>query len=84
LSRIAEKTNLSKLDIAVRNGSIAEGSNQALKGLKVVIIHVKENLLDDDEPPIGERILDELRKHESRANTGCEFILSYPGMSIYV
>ncbi|CAK7215547.1 3',5'-cyclic-nucleotide phosphodiesterase pde1 [Sporothrix bragantina] len=52
-----------------------------LRGLKVVIIHVKEKLRDG--PPAGEIILDELRGHEARNPLGCEYIISYAGQSLY-
>ncbi|CAK7217847.1 3',5'-cyclic-nucleotide phosphodiesterase pde1 [Sporothrix curviconia] len=52
-----------------------------LRGLKVVIIHVKEKLRDG--PPAGELILDELREHEARNPLGCEYIISYAGQSLY-
>ncbi|KAI1143755.1 cAMP phosphodiesterases class-II-domain-containing protein [Hypoxylon sp. FL0543] len=51
-----------------------------LKGLKVVIIHVKETL-KDDEPP-GDKILSELLEHEKDAQLGCEFIVSKSGQSL--
>ncbi|PHH77729.1 hypothetical protein CDD82_3379 [Ophiocordyceps australis] len=54
-----------------------------LQGLKVVIIHVKEKLTDE-EPAIGERIKEQLNEHEKTAQLGCEFIVSYPGQSFYL
>ena len=55
----------------------------ALKGLKVVIIHVKERLDDDGGrgPPVGEQILHELLHHEDEARLGCDFVVSRPGQS---
>ncbi|KAI8627416.1 cAMP phosphodiesterase class-II [Xylariaceae sp. FL1651] len=54
-------------------------STQALTGLKVVIIHVKDKLTDG-EPP-GDTILRELLEHEREAQLGCEFVISNTGQS---
>lgn len=51
-----------------------------LKGLRVVIIHVKDKLIDGFVP--GERILRELREEEEIENLGCEFIISSAGQSL--
>ncbi|KAG4444083.1 hypothetical protein IFR05_000436 [Cadophora sp. M221] len=56
-------------------------SFRPLKGLKVVIIHVKENL--DDGPPAIDIIRRELLKLEEEAGLGCEIIVSHPGQSFY-
>ena len=55
----------------------------ALKGLKVVIIHVKEKLDDDGGRglPVHEQILYELLQHEEEAHLGCDFVVSRPGQS---
>lgn len=50
-----------------------------LKGLRVVIIHVKDTLKDG--PPVGERILEQLNEHarafaERQEELGCEFVVS--------
>ncbi|KAI1073863.1 cAMP phosphodiesterases class-II-domain-containing protein [Whalleya microplaca] len=50
-----------------------------LRGLKVVIIHVKEKLNDGENA--REIILDELLEHEKEAQLGCDFIISKPGQS---
>lgn len=52
-----------------------------LKGVKVVIIHVKERLNDDE--PAGDRILRELQDHEAETQTGVEFVVSGKGQSFY-
>ncbi|KAL1894243.1 3',5'-cyclic-nucleotide phosphodiesterase pde1 [Sporothrix stenoceras] len=52
-----------------------------LRGLKVVIIHIKEKLRDG--PPAGEIILEQLREHEERNPLGCEYIISYAGQSLF-
>ncbi|CAN8097607.1 unnamed protein product [Discula destructiva] len=65
-------------------------SRAQLEGLKVVIIHMKDTM--DDEPPIGEIILEELQDHESEMiedgtrprGLGCEWIISEVGMSLMV
>ncbi|KAI2621882.1 cAMP phosphodiesterases class-II-domain-containing protein [Xylaria nigripes] len=51
----------------------------ALKGLKVVIIHIKEKLVDGDDP--GDIILEQLLEAEEEAQLGCEFVISGPGQS---
>ncbi|KAI3328269.1 cAMP phosphodiesterase class-II [Ustulina deusta] len=51
----------------------------ALRGLKVVIIHVKEKLVDGDPP--RDTILAELQEADEEAQLGCEFIISSPGQS---
>lgn len=51
-----------------------------LKGLKVVIIHMKDK--PNDGPPIGDLVLAELLAYEEEAKLGCEFIISYPGQSL--
>ncbi|CAI4217969.1 unnamed protein product [Parascedosporium putredinis] len=52
-----------------------------LQGLRVVIIHVKDKLLDGFVP--GERILKELREEEEIEKLGCEFIISSVGQSLF-
>ncbi|EFX00334.1 cyclic-AMP phosphodiesterase [Grosmannia clavigera kw1407] len=52
-----------------------------LKGLKVVIIHVKETLKDG--PTAGEVILEQLLDYEEQSQLGCEYIISYAGQSLY-
>jgi 3',5'-cyclic-nucleotide phosphodiesterase len=49
----------------------------ALKGLKVVIIHVKEPMTDG--PKAGEVVLEELMRHEREAGLGVEFVVSEKG-----
>lgn len=51
-----------------------------LKGLKVVVIHVKEKL--EEEEVVGETILKELLEYEEVEQLGCEFVISEPGMSV--
>ncbi|KAL7626646.1 3',5'-cyclic-nucleotide phosphodiesterase pde1 [Parahypoxylon ruwenzoriense] len=51
-----------------------------LKGLKVVIIHVKEKLTDSE--VAGDTILGELLEHEQEVQLGCEFIVSKMGQSL--
>ena len=53
-----------------------------LKGLKVVIIHVKDR--QDDDQPVGEVILGELLEHEKQIQLGCEFVISQVGQSIFL
>ncbi|KAI8951716.1 cAMP phosphodiesterase class-II [Xylaria longipes] len=51
----------------------------ALRGLKVVIIHVKEKLVDGMAPK--DSILSQLLEAEKEAQLGCEFIISSSGQS---
>lgn len=53
-----------------------------LKGLKVVIIHIKEKL--EDSPDVGETIFSQLQEYEEVSKLGCEFIISKVGMSVYL
>ncbi|PHH60674.1 hypothetical protein CDD81_1360 [Ophiocordyceps australis] len=67
----------------VEPAAIETPAMRPLQGLKVVIIHVKEKLTDE-EPAIGERIMEQLNEHERTAQLGCEFVVSYPGQSFYL
>ncbi|KAI0449269.1 cAMP phosphodiesterase class-II [Xylaria acuta] len=51
----------------------------ALRGLKVVIIHVKDKLVDGVAP--RDSILSQLHEAEKEAQLGCEFIVSNSGQS---
>ncbi|KAI1359892.1 cAMP phosphodiesterase class-II [Xylaria arbuscula] len=57
---------------------IPKGSN-ALKGLKVIVIHVKDKLVDGALP--GDVILAQLLEAEEEAQLGCQFIISRAGQS---
>lgn len=52
-----------------------------LKGLKIVIIHVKEHLADSR--PNGEIILEQLDEHNAEARLGCEFVIAKSGKALY-
>jgi cAMP phosphodiesterase len=52
-----------------------------LKGLKIILIHMKDNL--NDGPAIGDIILKQLEEYEAEAQLGCEFIISRVGEAIY-
>ena len=52
-----------------------------LKGLRVVIIHMKDKL--NDGPHIGDIILGELQEYEKEAQLGCEFVISSEGQALY-
>ncbi|KAJ4158456.1 uncharacterized protein LMH87_008981 [Akanthomyces muscarius] len=60
----------------------ASAPSRPLKGLKVVIIHVKETLSDGPVP--GDVILEQLQEYEEEAQLGCEFIVSKSGQSFYL
>lgn len=53
-----------------------------LKGLKVVIIHVKDKM--NDGPKTADVILRELREYEADTQLGCEFIISRAGECLYL
>ncbi|KAJ5162613.1 Cyclic-AMP phosphodiesterase class-II [Penicillium coprophilum] len=53
-----------------------------LEGLKVYIIHIKENLTDGPHP--GEQILKELQHHGEAAHLGCEFFIPNPLEGIWI
>jgi hypothetical protein len=53
-----------------------------LEGLKVYIIHIKENLTDG--PPPGDQILKELKAHGTAAHLGCEFFIPSPVEGIWI
>ncbi|KYK56533.1 hypothetical protein DCS_03533 [Drechmeria coniospora] len=63
-------------------GPVAAPAARPLEGLKVVIMHVKEALVDG--PDVGDTILRQLREHEQDAQLGCEFIVSRSGQSMYL
>ncbi|KAK0622831.1 cAMP phosphodiesterases class-II-domain-containing protein [Immersiella caudata] len=53
-----------------------------LRGLKVVIIHVKDKL--NDGPSVAETVREQLNGYETESRTGVEYIVSYPGQSLYL
>ncbi|KZF19738.1 hypothetical protein L228DRAFT_250814 [Xylona heveae TC161] len=62
----------------------AKSKNQSndlpLQGLQIVVIHVKETLLDG--PPVGDIILEQLERRARDAGLGCSFVISQPGQSL--
>lgn len=78
-----EELSLHDVDIG---GSIlpptASWPTKPLEGLKIVIIHVKEALVDGPEP--GDVILSQLQEYEAEAQLGCEYIISKSGQSFYL
>lgn len=77
----AAELSVKDLDRATTSTTLTElqSTNNALRNLKVVVIHVKEKL--DGGPPAGEKILEELLEHEEEAQLGCEFVISRSGQS---
>ncbi|KAL2074727.1 hypothetical protein VTL71DRAFT_8506 [Oculimacula yallundae] len=63
------------------DGKSSEKPFLPLRGLKVVIMHVKENL--DDGMAAADIIRNELRELEEEAGLGCEFVVSHSGLSLY-
>ena len=53
-----------------------------LKGLKIVIIHIKDRL--DDAEPAGEVILRQMQAYEEEEKLGCEYVLAGVGMAVYL
>lgn len=54
----------------------------ALEGLRVVIVHVKDNLRD--EPNVRDTILTQLTGYEKERQLGCKFEISRSGTSIWL
>jgi cAMP phosphodiesterase len=74
-------TSIPDVAASVLDAPTEQSQPLPLRGLKVVIIHIKEKLRDG--PPAGEIILDQLREHEERNPLGCEYIISYAGQSFF-
>ncbi|KAF7881210.1 uncharacterized protein EAF02_007101 [Botrytis sinoallii] len=53
-----------------------------LKGVKIILIHVKDKLDDKEDPRV--KILKELREYEEELNFGCDFVVSEKGMSVFL
>ena len=60
---------------------IRNSTELPLKGLKIVIIHMKDKL--DDGPAIGDIILKQLKEYEAEARLGCQFIIAKVGEAMY-
>lgn len=69
---------------AAQRARVAQADVPQLGGIKVVIIHMKDTM--DDEPPIGQNILEELNEHEADMDTplGCEWVISEVGQSLFL
>ncbi|RWA07501.1 hypothetical protein EKO27_g7606 [Xylaria grammica] len=78
---IATPTAEMSLDFEVNITPVIQAPQfaNALRGLKVVIIHVKEKLVDGDAP--RDTILAQLQEAEEEAQLGCEFVISSAGQS---
>ncbi|KAL2886445.1 3' 5'-cyclic-nucleotide phosphodiesterase [Ceratocystis lukuohia] len=78
--------SLSPLPPAIQNHDtqthIDIKSDFPLRGVKVVIIHMKEKFTDEDD--VGVTIKKELDELEAAFKLGCEFIISYSGQSLYL
>lgn len=53
-----------------------------LKGVRVIIIHVKDRF--NDGPHVSETILRELQEYEDEAQLGCEFVIAKAGQAVYL
>lgn len=71
-------SHASKPALVIRNN---DEPNLPLKGIKIIIIHIKDKL--DDTLSAENIILQQLIEHEKKAQLGCEFIISGMGQSIY-
>jgi cAMP phosphodiesterase len=68
------------------SSSFPKDKNLPLKGVKVIVIHVKDSMTDG--PLVGDSILQELRSHEVKLNAqgrplGCTFEISKSGDSYF-
>ncbi|KHJ31475.1 putative 3 -cyclic-nucleotide phosphodiesterase [Erysiphe necator] len=68
----------SKTSESLPNNKLNE-AHLPLKGVKIIIIHTKDNL--DDSPQVANIIHQQLLEHEKKAQLGCEFIISRSGQS---
>lgn len=73
-------------DIDTPDSQVAVEDPGSLKGVRIIIIHVKDSMADG--PPVGVTILKELNAHEARLRTqgkalGCEFVVSKGGESYW-
>ncbi|KAJ5551795.1 Cyclic-AMP phosphodiesterase class-II [Penicillium sp. DV-2018c] len=62
--------------------SWADTSPLPLEGMRVYIIHIKDDLTDGSQP--GVQIIEELRAHGKAAHLGCEFLLPDPAEEIWI
>jgi hypothetical protein len=62
--------------------STAEASGGPLRGVRVVVVHVKPRL--EDAVRVEDVVLRELEALELQAGLGCEFIMAEQGMSVFV
>ncbi|KAJ5009013.1 hypothetical protein K4K57_009508 [Colletotrichum sp. SAR 10_99] len=81
LTTPTQELSLREAELGVSESEDGHQTGLPLKGLKIVIIHVKERF---DGRNTSDVILEELRAHEEVAQLGCEFIVSKQGQSIYL
>ena len=70
------------LPASIRESPTVPSKPKPLEGLKVIIIHVKDNLRD--EPDAGDTILLELEQREEEVQLGCTFAISKSGASLWL
>ena len=70
-------------DVAITDHPVPEleACRGQLEGLKVVIIHIKEKLTDEED--LGGTILRELQEYDNEVPLGCEFVIARSGQSLY-
>ncbi|KAJ5821075.1 3',5'-cyclic-nucleotide phosphodiesterase [Penicillium chrysogenum] len=81
-----ETPQIPRADIADTTGNPDSGTSVdttlPLEGLRVYIIHIKENLTDGPHP--RDQILRELQDHGEAAHLGCEFFIPNPLEGIWI
>ncbi|KAL0932089.1 cAMP phosphodiesterase class-II [Colletotrichum truncatum] len=81
LTTPTQELSLREAEAAMSESEDGHPRGPPLKGVKIVIIHVKERL---DGGEVGDVIQQELEAYEEEAQLGCEFIISQPGQSLYL
>ncbi|KAI9701025.1 MAG: hypothetical protein M1836_001693 [Candelina mexicana] len=79
---LAEKSSEEQ---SLENGGGGGGGGEEegpLRGLKVIIMHMKDTLRDG--ASIGENILAQLQEYERETRLGCEFLISESGASYFL
>lgn len=77
LATPTDELSLHDVELVARS----QAEERPLEGLKIIIIHVKDKLLD--EPDVGTTILEQLQSYEETEQLGCEFAISKSGQSYY-
>lgn len=82
-TRVSEEEESPSMDLSDEMMAFdAASSTFPLKGLKIVIIHMKDMLTDG--PDVGETILAQLEGYEREVGLGCTFVISEKGKSVWL